>query len=438
MAEVQKRQLRFERFGLESIPQELQQTRWYEYSFIQATFSVNAGNFLVPALAVLQGHLSILAGVLSTTIGAAVAFLLVSYLSLPGARYGIPAQYAMRSFLGVKGAQWISSPIRTITSLYWFSVQTVGGSYVIQKMLLSYFHVHVPFTMLAIILSTIMAILALIGFEAVKKVTKQFFPLLLIGQVVILWLFIRSLQASSISLTHGAHEFSFSTCLFYASLAFIQYISGVTSSSDITRYAKTGTHGFWGLYVGNVLGFMMTAVLATLGAGLFQNENPFIATSTLTTSSVVVGLMVICSMISMISINLSNAYTGGLSLLNSLPALGRIKAAILFGLLGIALSTLPQLVSEAKTYISMLGAFVVPLSAVIVAEFLWINKRTLIPIQTKNINKLAIGHALIGALIYFFVPDQYSPGFTLFVLTFISYGLTKRFVSGKARDLSPL
>lgn len=179
---------RIERFGLEAIPLELRQTKWYEYSIIQIAFSVNAGNFLVPAFAVIQGGLSFGAAFVSTVLGAMLAFLFVSYLSLPGANQGIPAQFAIRSIIGVKGARFISSPIRTITSLYWFAVQTIGGTLVIQYILEKSFSIAPSFSVIAFFLAATMSLLALIGFQAVKNATKYFMPILLIGQLLMIYL----------------------------------------------------------------------------------------------------------------------------------------------------------------------------------------------------------------------------------------------------------
>lgn len=71
-------QSKMERFGLEAVPKELRSTSWFDYFLIQLSFSVNAGNFLLPALAVMEGGLSVMQAAVSTIIGAAFAF----YLSL--------------------------------------------------------------------------------------------------------------------------------------------------------------------------------------------------------------------------------------------------------------------------------------------------------------------------------------------------------------------
>jgi hypothetical protein len=55
---------------------------------------------------------------------------------------------------------------------------------------------------------------------------------------------------------------------------------------------------------------MMTALLGGLSASLFKDLNPFVAASQLTDSSLLLLVITACAMVSMISIKLSNAYTG--------------------------------------------------------------------------------------------------------------------------------
>nr|WP_113928442.1 cytosine permease [Bacillus sp. P14.5] len=420
-----------ERLGLESVPQHLKTTTWFEYFIIQLAFSVNAGNFLVPALAVMEGGLSMIWAIISTLLGGSIAFLFVSLLSLPGARYGLPAQYVIRSMIGTRLSRLVASPVRSLTSLYWFSVQTIGGTLVVLSLVKKATGFELPLVPIAISLALIMTVLALIGFEAVKKATKMFMPFLLIGQAAILVIFITSAAdgiGSGVLVSGGG--FSFGPFVFFASLAFVQYVSGVSASSDITRYAKSGKQGFWGLFAGNVFGFFMTALLGTFSAALFQNSNPFVAATEQTGSALLTILIGICAMVSMISINLSNAYTGGYSLLNAIPSLGRVKSALAFGSAGIILSCFPALVDNAQDYISLLGAFVIPLSAVIAADYLYIKKAR---IAEEDLERIATGafqynnkaiYTLGAALvIYFLIPEKWSPGFISFLLTFAIYSI---------------
>lgn len=419
-----------ERFGLEAVPNDLRTTTAVEYSMIQIAISVNAGNFLVPALAVLEGQLSFFYAVISTVFGASLAFLFVSFLSLPGAKYGIPAQYAIRSIMGVSGARYLASPVRTLTSLYWFSVQTIGGTYLLKEIIDRFIGINIPFVPLALSMALIMAILALIGFNAVKKVTKYFLPLLFMGGVVMFYIFITSAEMgmtiTDVWNKQGKNQLS--TMLFFSSLAFVQYVSGVSAASDMTRYAKSPKQAFFGLYIGNITGFMFTAILGAYTATLAGSWNPYVISTQLTNSPFLITVIFVAALASMISINLANAYIGGYSLLNSLPKLGRVKSAIIFGIAAITLSGFPSLVDEAKVFISLLGAFVIPLSAVIVSDFLFIKKRKLsvddfecIANESYRYNIKGFISIAFGMIIYLILPEVISPGFVTFIITIFLY-----------------
>ncbi len=431
---VEKKQV-IERYGLEAIPNHLRTTTSLEYATIQMAISVNAGNVLVPALAVLQGGLSFFYAVVSTMLGAGLAFLFVSFLALPGAKYGIPAQYAIRSIMGVKGARYLASPVRTLTSLYWFSVQTIGGTYLLKEILERFAGIQIPFIPLALTMATIMAILALIGFHAVKKVTKYFLPVLFLGGVVMLYIFITSADAgmtfTDVWTKEGTNQLS--TMLFFASLAFVQYVSGVSAASDMTRYAKSSKHGFYGLFFGNMFGFMLTAILGAYTATLAGTWNPYVVSSQMTDSTLFIAIIFVAAMASMISINLANAYIGGYSLLNSIPKVGRVKSAIIFGVAAITLSGFPTLVDEAQVYISLLGAFVIPLSSVIVTDFILVKKRSLsaddfemIASESYHYNVKGFICVAIGMVIYLLLPESWSPGFVTFVITGLLYVMLEK------------
>ncbi|WP_394218012.1 purine-cytosine permease family protein [Halobacillus trueperi] len=418
-----------EQYGLEAVPADRRNTPWYRFAFIQIAIAANAGNFLVPALSVLEGGLSFWTGVISTCIGALIGFLLVSFLSLPGARLGIPAQYALRTILGVNGTRFLSAPIRSLTSLYWFSVQTIGGTYVIQQLILRLTGIDLPFWVYSIPLSILMVTLAIIGFDAVKQAMSYFLPLLLIGEATILYVYFTTNQTpdSLMMLQNGGLEGSVSSMFFFASLAFVQYVSGVSASADMTRYAKSPSHGFYGLLIGNGIGFFITAVIGCASAYLFQDINPYVSSTDLTNSPLLIAIITGTAIISMISINVSNAYTGGFSLLNTFPKLSRVQAAVAFGSVGVFLSGFPTLVNEAESFISLLGGLIIPISAVICSDYLIVKRNHLsegdLTLLTKPryVNSFAMGAIIIGSLLYFLLPEAWSPGFLTFLVIFTIY-----------------
>ena len=424
-------------YGLEAVPEILKQSTWKEYAIIAFAFSVNAGNFLVPALAVTQGNLSWNFAFLAVWLGATIAFLCVSALSIPGALYGLPGQYVLRAFTGSWLATKIASPIRVLTSLYWFSVQTIGGTYILQALFSNLMNIQIPFFLLAIFTASLMAYLALVGYDAVKKVTRLFLPLLIIGQGLMLYVIIT--ESGSVHLnTTTELSMTWKSFFFYMSLAFVQFISGVSASSDMTRYAKSAKQGFVGMFVGNSIGYLMTALIGTLVAAKFNSINPFVALSQETSHTLVSLLITLCGLLAMISINIGNAYTGGFSLLNTWPALGRIKSAFLFGIMGVLLSCFPSLSTEATSIISFLGAGIIPLSAIIVVDFLWIKKGRISEQQLLNVvsgsykvNTAAIITFIFMSITYLLIPKELSPGVIIFICSAIVYPLLNKFTVTK-------
>ncbi|WP_246056049.1 cytosine permease [Alteribacter natronophilus] len=422
--------VKFEQLGLEAVPGHLKTAKAHHYIRIQAAVAVNAGNFLVPALAVLEGGLSFYAAVASTAAGAALAFVFVSLLAMPGARYGLPAQYVIRSLIGTKGSMYLASPVRSLTSLYWFGVQTVAGTYIIIELVQRGFGINLPFPAVSFPLAILMAYLAVVGFEAIRKASGFVLPVMGGAAVIMMWLFLTGDYqggAAAGEAVSGTGDWSVPAMMFFAGLAFVQYVSGAGTSSDIARYAKSSRQAVIGIYAGNMLGFMMTAVLGAFTAAAAGEWNPFVEASRLTDSPLLIGIVAAAAVSSMIIINLNNAYTGGYSLLNTFPALGRIRSAVVFGGAGVAVSCFPVIVDNADMFISHLGTVVIPLTAVIIADYLFIKKGTLTPEQVSannnasSFNRTGGLAAAAGVIVYVFVPDMFSPGFVSFFFTMALY-----------------
>lgn len=415
-----------EQIGLESVPKEQRTTSFFQYFIMQMAIVINAGNFLVPSLAVLEGGLSPTVAIIATVCGATFAFIFVSILSIPGAKYGIPAQYALRVFLGVNGSRFFASPVRALISLYWFGVQAIVGTYLLQELLQRFFNIEIPFLPFVLTLATIMAFLALVGFHAVKKISIYFLPIIIFTAIIMLFILMKN-DSSMITSKSFTSNHDISTIIFYASLAFVQYITMVSSSSDLARFAKSPKHGFYGLFFGNVVGFTLTAILGIYSAYLYQNTNPFISASSLTDNIFIIVLIVLTAMSSMLIVNINNAYTGGYSLLNSIPRLGRVNSAIIFGIIGIICSIFPSFVENASQFISLLGLFIVPLSAVIITDFIFLKNLKFRNDDFEKIkgnyryNNIAIIVIIISSIIYFFIPEKYSPGFIIFFFSSILY-----------------
>ncbi len=410
---------KFETIGLSPVPGSMKTTSAWDYIRMQAAININAGNMLLPALAVLEGGLTFYEAVLVTLAGAVPAYIFVSIMSLPGSRQGIPAQYAVRSLLGSSGSMLFSSPVRTMTSLYWFSVQAVGGAYLIHS-LLHDAGVTVSFTALTVLLASIMVFTALIGFQAMKTFAAYFTPVLVLGAAAMIFTFSAD-GLPPVSSEGGGGGLN--AMIFYGSLVFVQYVSGVSTSSDVTRYAKSSLHGAAGLFAGNTVGFIFTAVLGAWAASSGGEWNAFLSAADRTESQILLFIIIMAAVGSMLIINVNNAYTGGYSLLNSIPAAGRLRAALMFGGAAVLLSALPQVVDRAEEFISALGMFIIPLSAVISAEYIIVHKNKLNGIK-ERLNVRAGVITASGSIMYVLFPSSFFPGVTVFILIFTVYMFT--------------
>ena len=70
-----------------------------------------------------------------------------------------------------------------------------------------------------------------------------------------------------------------------------------------------------------------------------------------------------------IAANITNVYTAGLSLVNSVPALGRLRATLLVAVAAVGLSALPGLRRPRAEWIMHLGNVAAPLAGVVLADY---------------------------------------------------------------------
>lgn len=368
-----------EKYGLEAVPSELRTTRWYDYWMMQFAFSFNAGNFLLPSLAVLQGHLSFTWAVFSIISGSVLAYILVSLLALPGVDYGIPGQYAIRMILGERGSRFFSSLLRVAVSMYWFAVQALGAAVVVALMLKQSLGISISSAAIAVIFTVVLTIIAMIGFRALTSTIRIMLPLMLVVMVTLAAVFFFSNDPSyawsSVMSADSVNRPD--TFLFYAGLAFAQYITSITGSADLCRYARSRKDAFFGMLSGHACGLLLTAAFAAYVAIASGEWNPYVAGAALSTSWLPQILIIGGVVVSLLSINLNNAYSGGFSLLNAFPRFGRLRSTVVIGAGGGVLVLFPVIIDNSADFIAILGSFALPLAGVLVADYVIVRKMRL-------------------------------------------------------------
>jgi nucleobase:cation symporter-1, NCS1 family len=118
-----------------------------------------------------------------------------------------------------------------------------------------------------------------------------------------------------------------------------------------------------------------------------------------------------------IAANITNVYTAGLSLVNSAPVLGRVRATVLVAIAAITLSAFPDFVNHAQRWITHLGNVAAPLTGVVLADYL-VRRRREIDVDAlydpdgryrflNGVNVEAV-LAVAGAVaVYYAVPDAW-------------------------------
>jgi cytosine permease len=128
-------------------------------------------------------------------------------------------------------------------------------------------------------------------------------------------------------------------------------------------------------------------------------------------------LLLAAIVVQTLAANLTNVYTAGLSLVNSLPALGRLRATVLAGAAAVALSAFPSFIEEAQAWITHLGNVAAPLTGVVLADYL-IRKRQRIDVEAlfdpvgryrywRGINVEAIVAVALGVAVYYALPHAW-------------------------------
>src|ERR1700747_2986162 len=368
-----------EQFGIEPVPPELKTVRWHDIFAIIFGFALNPGSMLVGGMAVVSG-LSFLGAVGAITSGVLLATIAYTIMATVGVDYGLPGQGARRMAYGLRGAKWVPSFLRTIASTYWFAYQTVAGSLAVVAILDRWTGTAHWRVMFSVIFAVLQAIVAIIGYDSLKHLSRIALPfkILILSFVLVLLG------------THSDPSYAPSQVFHYAGkpdagwLLFVTWmnvvaagsLTMVTDSADFCRYTRSRTDMWWGTLLGKVGGGCFAASLGAYGAAatLGKTANVFEVASGLTTSWFVLLLFLVVIALDNWTINVLNLYTGGLSLSNIFERLGRFWTTLIISVLGIILSARPDVASGYTTYVGILGNVFSPIAGVLIADYLFVKQ----------------------------------------------------------------
>ena len=408
-----------EEIGIQPVPREQRTGTWRDLFAINFAFAVNPLYFVLGAIAVTEFGLPLWWAVACSVLGVLFAFAILTPLAQVGSDFGIPGQVSLRAFLGIWGARALSSGYRTVAALYWFAAQAITAAYAVCALVDALAGVHLGIVPVAVGLAAVQALLAVVGFDVIRYVSKVVLPLGLVFVGVMLGLYLSSddprFDVGRVFHSPDQH------LRWTAFAAWLTLIAGLTltflpSVADFTRYTRSRRDIRIGLVASSALAMVVTTFVgAYAAAATGTRKGSFEVVTTLTGSKAILAFVLLALVIQVTSVNIGNAYQIGLSLVNAAPRLGRPFATALGACAGIALAAVPDLVDSAANWTTRLGNVSAPLAGLVIIEYL-VVKRQQIDVQALfdphgryryvgGVNVAAMVSIAIGVVVYSLVPD---------------------------------
>jgi nucleobase:cation symporter-1, NCS1 family len=409
-----------EAYGVEPIPAELRTVGWRDLFAINFTFFLNPVMYVLGALAVVDGGLPLWWAVAAMVVGQALAYALLILFAQAGVDYGLPGQVAMRATLGFWGARTLSSPYRMIAATYWFAAQALAGSLGIQAVVVALGGAKPPLVPVALGVAVFHATLAVLGFDVMRYVLRVVLPISLAFTGVLLALYLNTddprFGVSRVFRSPDQH-LTWAGFATYVTVMAGASLTLVPSIADFCRYTPTRRDMRIGLFASATLAALVTTFVGGWAAAATGELNPFIAVADLTNVQALLVLLVIAIVVQGIAANITNVYTAGLSLVNAIPPLGRLRSTLLVGAAAVGLSAFPNFIEEAQTWINHLGNLGAPLAGVVLADYIVLKRARLDPPAlfdpdgpyryVNGVNAAAVAAIIAGVGVYYAVPQEW-------------------------------
>lgn len=409
-----------EEYGVEPIPQELRTVGWRDLFAINFTFFLNPVMYVLGALAVVDGGLPLWWAVAAMVLGQALAYALLVVVAQPGVDYGLPGQVAMRASLGYWGARLLSSPYRVVAGTYWFAAQALTGALGFQAIVQAMTGERLPLVPIALSLAAFHAILAVLGFDVMRFLLRVVLPVSLAFTGVLVVLYIASdnpRYAVGRVFDSPDQHLTWTGFATYVTVMCGASLTLVTSVADFCRYTPTRRDMRVGFVASSLLAAVVTTFVGGFAAAATGELNPFVAVVDLTSSDALLVVLLAAIVVQGIAANITNVYTAGLSLVNSVPALGRLRATVVVAAAAIGLSAFPDFVDEAQKWITHLGNVAAPLTGVILADYL-VLKRVRIDVEAlfapegpyrylNGVNAAALAAVAAAVGVYYSLPHEW-------------------------------
>lgn len=448
LAEKYKNPKNVEQFGVEPIPEELKTTRWYDLLMIFASFFITPVHMMIAGTAMLVTGLSFWGAIFSQILGAAIAFTFFCLFAVAGTDYGLPGAVATRFSLGEKFSRFGPSILRWITSMFYFAAQTLGGGLAIQALLRELTGVTYSLVIISFIFAVFQTIVAIMGFEGLKKLTRIIFPMKLLGMGYIAYAFLTSdlpnFQWSVVS-AFPATAPGWAGFAAMTSLGAGVFMTLITDSSDFCRYTKSRTDMWIGVLLGATFSVAFISFFGAYSAAAIGDWNCFNAMTTLHPSAGIILFLMLMVILDNWSINILNLYTAGMCMVNAFPKVGRFWTTVFSGVVATIACLFPVFINQASPIMDSFGLFYSPMVGILIADFVLLKKYKINVNDVFNpegqyrynsgMNWLAIIVMVFGVVAFKLLPIWTIPSLTNAILCIIVYYVLAKAVSPSWKEI---
>jgi cytosine permease len=349
---------------------------WWSIAIVWAGAIICVTCLMVGGL--LGSYLTLGQCALSVVIGYGIVVLYMCFIGMQGCDLGLPTSVMAGGSLGQKGAKYIIALLLAVACIGWFGVQSAVCGLSFSAMFSSIFGVNIPAWISIIFWGVIMLLTACFGFKGLKFLSMIAVPLLLV--VSVYGLILALVKNDGMSLLTSYQPAANMGLVFGINYAIATFALGGVISGDYCRFAKNRGDVVKSSILGVIpVGFiiMMIGAILTIVTGKYDISEVFISFG-----SVILGILGLLALISGTwTTNVTNAYTGGLSL-SVLLGISETKSKIatgIAGVIGIAIALFGSLAAAGfytlfQNFLSLLCAIIPPLAGIMIADYWVIGK----------------------------------------------------------------
>jgi len=307
-----------------------------------------------------------------------------------------------------------------VAATYWFAAQALTAGLGAQAIVEVMTGNHLPLIPLALVFATVHAAFAVLGFDVMRWLLRVVLPVSLAFTGILVGLYLAS-DDPDYAVARVFHSpdqnltwVGFAT---YVTVMCGASLTLVTNVADFCRYTPTRRDMRIGLLASALAAAVVTTFVGGYAAAATGEVNPFVAVADLTSSDLLLALLLLAIVVQGLAANITNVYTAGLSVVNSIPRLGRLWATIAAAAAAVTLSAFPDFVNHAQRWITHLGNVAAPLTGVILADYLLVKRQQIdVPAlfdpqgryrYLRGVNAAAVLAVAIGVGVYYAVPDAW-------------------------------